>query len=121
VNSKDAEEYWRDIGTVSAALGLRSPVLVGHSAGGYAVTAFAASGGECAGWRRRPPPPAAHPPRGPPAPPTPPPPRPAPRGGRLRILSRNSPAGHFSVMGTNGFAGRPWKRLGPPDVRIPEN
>ncbi|HOY10789.1 MAG TPA: alpha/beta hydrolase [Candidatus Omnitrophota bacterium] len=49
VNSKDAEEYWRDIGAVSAALGLRFPVLVGHSAGGYAVTAFAASGGECAG------------------------------------------------------------------------
>ncbi len=49
VNSKDAEEYWRDIGAVIAAMGLRSPVLVGHSAGGYAVTAFAASGGDCAG------------------------------------------------------------------------
>jgi pimeloyl-ACP methyl ester carboxylesterase len=34
---------------VSAALGLQRPWLVGHSTGGYAVTAFAANGGDCAG------------------------------------------------------------------------
>lgn len=48
-DSRDPEQYWRDIGAVSAALGLRRPWLVGHSTGGYAVTAFAADGGDCAG------------------------------------------------------------------------
>jgi pimeloyl-ACP methyl ester carboxylesterase len=48
-DSSDPEQYWRDIGAVSAALGLRRPWLVGHSTGGYAVTAFAADGGDCAG------------------------------------------------------------------------
>lgn len=49
VDSRDAEQYWRDIGTVISALGLESPLLVGHSTGAYAVTAYAADGGECAG------------------------------------------------------------------------
>lgn len=46
-NSVSPEQYWRDIGPVGEALGLKKPLLVGHSTGGYAVTAFAASGGEC--------------------------------------------------------------------------
>ena len=49
VDSTDAEQYWRDIGTVAAALGLERPLLVGHSTGAYAVTAYAADGGDCAG------------------------------------------------------------------------
>ena len=49
VDSDNAEQFWRDIGPLVAALGLHRPVLAGHSTGGYAVTAFAASGGECAG------------------------------------------------------------------------
>lgn len=48
LESSDAEQYWRDIGPLVAGLGLRRPVLVGHSLGGYAATAFAASGGACA-------------------------------------------------------------------------
>jgi len=48
-DSTDPEQYWRDIGAVAAALGMRRPWLVGHSTGGYAVTAFAAAGGDCAG------------------------------------------------------------------------
>lgn len=47
VESENAEQYWRDIAEVSSALGLSQPLLVGHSTGGYAVTAFTASGGEC--------------------------------------------------------------------------
>lgn len=49
VDSTDAEQYWRDIGAVAEALGLERPLLVGHSTGAYAVTAYAAAGGECAG------------------------------------------------------------------------
>ncbi|WP_455385835.1 alpha/beta fold hydrolase [Acidihalobacter prosperus] len=49
VDSIDAEQYWRDIGTVISAMGLECPLLVGHSTGAYAVTAYAADGGECAG------------------------------------------------------------------------
>lgn len=47
--SHDAEQYWRDIAALIPALGLNSPLLVGHSTGGYAVSAHAASGGECSG------------------------------------------------------------------------
>ena len=46
-DSASPEQYWRDIGPVSKALGLNKPLLVGHSTGGYAVTAYAASGGDC--------------------------------------------------------------------------
>ncbi|MEJ2654432.1 MAG: alpha/beta hydrolase [Acidihalobacter sp.] len=49
VDSTDAEQYWRDIGAVISALGLDAPLLVGHSTGAYAVTAYAADGGDCAG------------------------------------------------------------------------
>lgn len=49
VESTDAERYWRDIAEVSAALGLERPLLVGHSTGAYAVTAYAADGGDCSG------------------------------------------------------------------------
>ena len=45
--SASPEQYWRDIGPVAAALGLKNPLLVGHSTGGYALTAYAASGGDC--------------------------------------------------------------------------
>jgi len=48
-NSVSPEQYWRDIGPVAEALGLKKPLLVGHSTGGYAVTAYAASVGECSG------------------------------------------------------------------------
>jgi pimeloyl-ACP methyl ester carboxylesterase len=48
-NSVSPEQYWRDIGPVAEALGLKKPLLVGHSTGGYAVTAYAASGGDCSG------------------------------------------------------------------------
>lgn len=47
--SQDAEQYWRDIAALIAVLGLKRPLLVGHSAGGYAVAAHAACGAECAG------------------------------------------------------------------------
>jgi len=33
--STDAEQYWRDIAALIPALGLNSPLLVGHSTGGY--------------------------------------------------------------------------------------
>ena len=46
-DSEWPEQYWRDIGPVAEALGLKKPLLVGHSTGGYAVTAYAASGGDC--------------------------------------------------------------------------
>jgi len=44
LDSSDAEQYWRDLGPVCAALGYRRPILAGHSTGGYAVTAAAAAG-----------------------------------------------------------------------------
>lgn len=47
--SSNPEQYWRDIGLLVSALGLNQPLLVGHSTGGYAVSAHAASGGECSG------------------------------------------------------------------------
>lgn len=47
--SQDAEQYWRDIAALIPALGLSRPLLVGHSTGGYAVAAHAASGGACSG------------------------------------------------------------------------
>lgn len=49
VESDDAEQYWRDISAVMSALGLDRPLLVGHSTGGYAVSAHAAEGGRCSG------------------------------------------------------------------------
>ncbi|GIF17025.1 alpha/beta hydrolase [Actinoplanes teichomyceticus] len=42
--SSTAEQYWRDLATVVAALGWDRPLLVGHSTGGYAVTAVTAAG-----------------------------------------------------------------------------
>jgi pimeloyl-ACP methyl ester carboxylesterase len=48
-DSSDAEQYWRDIPAVAAALGVTRPLLVGHSSGAYAATAHAASGGDAAG------------------------------------------------------------------------
>lgn len=42
--SATAEQYWRDLGTIVEALGWEHPVLVGHSTGGYAVTAATAAG-----------------------------------------------------------------------------
>ncbi|MGW0607957.1 alpha/beta fold hydrolase [Streptomyces sp. NPDC002640] len=44
LGSSGPEQYWRDIAGVVASLGWDRPVLVGHSTGGYAVTAAAASG-----------------------------------------------------------------------------
>ena len=44
LSSSGPEQYWRDIGSVVAALPWDRPVLAGHSTGGYAVTAAAASG-----------------------------------------------------------------------------
>ncbi|MGU3584001.1 alpha/beta fold hydrolase [Rhodococcus sp. C26F] len=44
LTSSTAEQYWRDLGTVVEALGWDRPVLVGHSTGGYAVTAAVAAG-----------------------------------------------------------------------------
>lgn len=49
VDSATPEQYWQDIASVSEALGLANPLLIGHSTGGYAVTAYAASGGDCSG------------------------------------------------------------------------
>ena len=42
--SSTPEQYWRDLRDVVKALGWDRPVLVGHSTGGYAVTAAAAAG-----------------------------------------------------------------------------
>lgn len=42
--SSTPEQYWRDFGEVVATLGWVRPVLVGHSTGGYAVTAAVAGG-----------------------------------------------------------------------------
>ncbi|HLP98909.1 MAG TPA: alpha/beta hydrolase [Sideroxyarcus sp.] len=47
--SSDPEQYWRDIAEVASALGLNRPLLIGHSTGGYAVSAHAANGGDCSG------------------------------------------------------------------------
>ena len=47
--STDPEQYWRDLGGLVSAMGLRRPLLVGHSTGGYAVSAYAAAVGECSG------------------------------------------------------------------------
>ena len=44
LSSSGPEQYWRDIGSVVTALPWDRPVLAGHSTGGYAVTAAAASG-----------------------------------------------------------------------------
>lgn len=44
LGSSDAEQYWRDLGPVCDALGLRKPILAGHSTGGYAIAAAAAAG-----------------------------------------------------------------------------
>ncbi|MFJ9888097.1 alpha/beta fold hydrolase [Streptomyces sp. NPDC091287] len=44
LDSTGSEQYWRDLGGVVTALGWVRPVLVGHSTGGYAVTAATASG-----------------------------------------------------------------------------
>jgi pimeloyl-ACP methyl ester carboxylesterase len=44
LDSTGPEEYWRDIGDVVTALAWERPVLVGHSTGGYAVTAATAAG-----------------------------------------------------------------------------
>jgi pimeloyl-ACP methyl ester carboxylesterase len=43
-SSSTPERYWRDVGEIVAALEWDRPVLVGHSTGGYAVTAAAAAG-----------------------------------------------------------------------------
>lgn len=43
-DSHHAEQYWRDLAAASHALGWERPVLVGHSMGGYAVTAVTAAG-----------------------------------------------------------------------------
>lgn len=44
--SGDAQQYWRDIGPIASALNLERPVLIGHSTGAYAATAYVASGGD---------------------------------------------------------------------------
>ncbi|PWV44674.1 alpha/beta fold hydrolase [Nocardiopsis sp. L17-MgMaSL7] len=44
VDSENAEQYWCDLADAARALGWENPVLVGHSLGGYAVTAVAAAG-----------------------------------------------------------------------------
>jgi pimeloyl-ACP methyl ester carboxylesterase len=44
LDSTGPEQYWRDLGEVVAWLGWVRPVLVGHSTGGYAVTAVTAAG-----------------------------------------------------------------------------
>jgi pimeloyl-ACP methyl ester carboxylesterase len=44
LDSRLPEQYWRDLGRVVAALGWSRPLLVGHSTGGYAVTAATAAG-----------------------------------------------------------------------------
>lgn len=44
IDSSNAEQYWHDLSDAVQALGWEEPVLVGHSMGGYAVTAVTASG-----------------------------------------------------------------------------
>jgi pimeloyl-ACP methyl ester carboxylesterase len=46
--SQDSEQYWRDIEPITVALGMVSPILIGHSTGAYAATAHAAAGGKVA-------------------------------------------------------------------------
>lgn len=48
VDSQDSEQYWRDLGPVADALGMRLPILIGHSTGAYAASAYAAAGGRVA-------------------------------------------------------------------------
>ncbi|MBN9074163.1 MAG: alpha/beta hydrolase [Rhizobiales bacterium] len=45
-DSSEAQQYWRDIGPIASALNLERPVLIGHSTGAYAATAYVASGGD---------------------------------------------------------------------------
>lgn len=42
--SVTADQYWRDLAVVVTALGWERPLLVGHSTGGFAVTAVVAAG-----------------------------------------------------------------------------
>lgn len=44
IDSSNAEQYWHDLAGATQSLGWEKPVLVGHSLGGYAVTAVTASG-----------------------------------------------------------------------------
>jgi pimeloyl-ACP methyl ester carboxylesterase len=44
LDSTNAEQYWRDLGPICEQLSLAHPVVVGHSTGGYAVTAATAAG-----------------------------------------------------------------------------
>ncbi|MBE3000813.1 alpha/beta hydrolase [Nocardiopsis sp. HNM0947] len=44
LESDRAEQYWRDLAAATRALGWENPLLVGHSMGGYAVTAVTAAG-----------------------------------------------------------------------------
>ncbi|WP_129840541.1 alpha/beta hydrolase [Streptomyces sp. RFCAC02] len=44
LGSAGPEQYWRDLGDALAVLAWDRPVLVGHSTGGYAVTAATAAG-----------------------------------------------------------------------------
>jgi pimeloyl-ACP methyl ester carboxylesterase len=43
-DSTNAEQYWRDLGPICDQFNLTHPVVVGHSTGGYAVTAATAAG-----------------------------------------------------------------------------
>ncbi len=45
-DSSEAQQYWRDIGPIASALKLERPVLIDHSTGAYAATAYVASGGD---------------------------------------------------------------------------
>jgi pimeloyl-ACP methyl ester carboxylesterase len=49
VDSINAEQYWQDISFIIKGLKLNQPLLVGHSTGGYAVTAHAAKRKDCRG------------------------------------------------------------------------
>ncbi|HZA16812.1 MAG TPA: alpha/beta hydrolase [Pseudonocardiaceae bacterium] len=44
LDSTNAEQYWRDLGPICDELDLTHPIVVGHSTGGYAVTAATAAG-----------------------------------------------------------------------------
>jgi pimeloyl-ACP methyl ester carboxylesterase len=48
-DSSNAEQYWRDLGPIAAALRMESPLLIGHSTGAYAASAYVAAGGQAAG------------------------------------------------------------------------